>query len=142
MEQKKKKTNIHLLVMLPIGAAILIAGIVMLVMGVTKEITGLTVGGLIVGVFGGIFAYIAYNNSQKICNACGEKLKNCDYQYEEVSQKPYQGGGETGTEYVVAITAECPNCGAVKTYNKKFRVKRGENIQYKVDSFCRSRFGH
>lgn len=140
----KNKHNLFRL----IGALLFIVGVVIVVLILKSESIEPLVQGeskVIFGVpflaVGGIMYAIATSNSRKVCDKCGKKMTGCAYQYQEVRRDV-----ESGTGYLkvfVNIIATCPHCGKRKNFEKKFTVlPGGVNLQFQVDNFCRSKFGH
>ena len=131
-----------------IGFLIAAVGIVLGVIAVTKvkENEGLATTLFIIGlpflVVGGIWYFVATSNSRGVCDACGQKMTGCEYQYQEVRRR-YSNTGDGGT-VTVEIIAHCPYCGQEKKFRKDFHINSngGDNIQYQVDDFCRRHFGH
>lgn len=90
---------------------------------------------------GAIWYLISTSNSRGVCDECGGKMKGCAYEYQEIKRE-YASSNSNQIVVKFKIIAECPHCGAKKDFEKEFRVNPNENVQYKVDQFCRNHFGH
>lgn len=89
---------------------------------------------------GALWYGFATSFAQGVCNKCGADLNGCAYEYQEIRRK--ETTNSKGIYVLVRIAATCPRCGCVKVIQKEFYVGPGENVQYKVDQFCRDHFGH
>lgn len=137
--------NIHNLFRL-IGGLIIATGIILAVVGVVvlsnnqSLAIGLLAVGIVLIIVGAIWYAIATSNSRKICDKCGAKMHGCAYEYQEKRGRYTNSGNYEST---VFIRAECPECGAIKQFTKKFTVtNNSDNLQWQVDQFCRNHFGH
>lgn len=97
--------------------------------------------GLAMAVIGCIWYLVATGNSRKVCNKCGASMAGCAYEYQE-RRREVSNDGKYLT-VTVWISATCPSCGQPKSFEQKFTLsERSDDLQYQVDSFCRSKFGH
>ncbi|MBR1677074.1 MAG: DUF3784 domain-containing protein [Clostridia bacterium] len=135
----KNKHNLQRL----IGVLIFAVGVVFIALGVLASTPnyGFIGIGLPFLIVGGIWYFIATSRSRGICDKCGQSMKGCSYEYQEMNRE-YSKSRDGGVHVKVHIRATCPHCGQDKTFEKTFYAGLNENIQFKVDQFCRSHFGH
>ncbi|MDY4788890.1 MAG: hypothetical protein SO253_06290 [Bacilli bacterium] len=125
-----------------IKAGVLFAiGFILVTIGISVN-GALTIAGLIVASIGFLWYISATQSSRKVCDKCGGSLKGCEYSYQE-RKSEYGKGYNPSIEVIVVFRAICPNCGAEKVFEKKFRInENSNNLQYQVDAYCRNTFGH
>ena len=132
-----------------IGSIFIAVGVIMICLGFYfLEGSGITDSGKIAMVFfiigaiitivGLVFRFIALDNSRKYCDACGESLNGCAYEYQAAKANVYNNGDYS---VKVHIRAKCPKCGTVKEFDEKFYCNCGENVGYKVETYMREHYG-
>ena len=137
---KKYKKKYKLFTFLAIlGALTFIAGLLCLFIEIELGIL-LIVVGLSVTVLFGLLSGTFETKFKKTCSECGEELQGCEYGYQEIKRNVNIKNGSLS--FKIEINATCPHCGANKRIVQNFGAKPGENIEYKVDKYCKKLFGH
>ena len=148
---KKEKENFknypkHIRVMHTIAMALAVAFFALLITGIIFLFTQLKEIGIVFIVLGFLSAFVfvgleflIIDLTAKTCGFCGKSMDGCAYSYQEV-RRHYDNNGAKVT---IEIRAVCPYCGKEKTFRKDFTIRAGsDNLDYKIDSYCRKKFGH
>ena len=148
MAQKTGKKPKKFLIMTIISIALALIGVVLAIVGIAKSMMiALIIVGIVLVIVAGIMMLAVRDEKQKVCSNCGEKLIDCEYGYQVISEKRKISHGvnddiNVNYEYKVGIYAICPNCGTRKEYTHTFITKPNENVEFKIEQFCRARYNH
>ena len=139
LEMKNKHSIGRLVGILCIVVGALV-GIVLLANA--QYIAGIIVAAIL--IVGGIITYtISTNNSRRFCDKCGASMDGCAYHWEEIDRVLNDKGDECTS--TVDIQAECPECGKIKKYKKKFTLpswKTEGDLENEIKKYIKSVFGH
>ncbi|NLC96845.1 MAG: DUF4282 domain-containing protein [Erysipelotrichaceae bacterium] len=149
MEKVKKIKRMRLF-----GILSIIVGL-FLMLGSGSDFVGVVflIAAIVIFVVGIVLVSTANKKGKTICMQCGASLFGCAYEYYELSTTKDSRGDEKTT---VEFSATCPECGAEKTFTKKYtsyiaaKFSNGRqtvkaeriNIEPKVKKDAKKYFGH